>query len=96
MLSEKSLLALFILVLFLTIFFYPSLPTTMSIWSVLLFIIIFLRLFFAIQFRKNPEKYSLKTSYIIFASLTISASLGISLLGYIALPYLDEFYQIYL
>ena len=55
-LSEKSLLALFILVLFLTIFFYPSLPVTMFIWSVSLFTIVFLRLFFAIQFRKNSER----------------------------------------
>lgn len=89
-LSERSLLVLVILSIISSYFLYPALGFKIILWNFLLLGFIFYRLFCAISFKKNPEKYSLKSWYRKFSVSAFITGFFFAILSFLVFSYNDN------
>ena len=94
-LSEKSLATATLFALFFTYALYSQLGTNILPWGIAVTLLSLSRLYFAYLFKKNYEKYSLKTWYKIFYFLALITALCVSSLGFWYLHDLDDYYQLF-
>ncbi len=95
-LSQRSIIATIFLSLLLTYYLYPVLSYSIVLWNVIVVFVSFVRLYLAHYFHKDQEKYTLKTWYFIFVFSAFSSAFLFSVLGFIAIFYVDEVQQIFI
>lgn len=93
--SSKSQLATLGFVVFVVLFLYPELSTSIVLWGLVLFSFILYRLYTVYQYRTMYEKYSLYAWYKIFLFTSLATALMASLLGFIYVHLLNEYYQLF-
>lgn len=95
-LSQKSIIATIFLSTLLTYYFYPMLSYPIVLWNIAVMFILLIRLYLAYGFKNNEQKYSIKKWYKIFVISTFLTAILFSLLGSLALFYLDEVHQVFI
>jgi diguanylate cyclase (GGDEF)-like protein len=93
-LSEKSIIAVIVLAITITIMYYPLLGYPIIIWGAVLIFISLLRLMSALLYKNKNQFFTNKKWYILFIALTYSSAICTSLLSFMALPYVNDFYQL--
>ena len=94
-LSEKSLATATLFALFFTYALYSELGTHILPWGISVTFLSLTRLYFASLFKKNYEKYSLKTWYKIFYILALITAIAVSSLGFWYIHDLNDYYQLF-
>ena len=95
-LSQKSIPAIVLFSLIMTYFLYPSLSYKIIIWEAIVILISFIRYYTLYSFKKNQKKYTFKTWHRLFALLAFLSAFIFALLGFIAIPYIDEVHQLFI
>jgi len=92
--SEKSILALIAIIVLTTILLYASLTYSIVIWCAVLITVALLRFYYAYEFKKNPQKYSIEIWYKIFSGFALLTAFLVSMLGFVFVHYVDQDYQL--
>ena len=96
MLSQKSLIALTILIVVVTYYLYPSLHESIVIWGSSVIFIVLVRLIAIYFFKNHEESYTLTQWHQIFIVLTLVTAVLISLLGIFYLPKTNEIERLFI
>ena len=94
-LSQKSLLTAIVFTIMITIFLYSELSYAVVLWSTVLVTFLVFRLYYASIFKRGPEIYPTEIwhkKFMIFAFIT---GIIVSSLGFIFIPYLDQYHQLF-
>jgi len=94
-LSVKSQSTGMIFTTLVAIFLYSELSYSIVIWCSITLVLFGYRIYQAYLFKTTPHKYSIEIwhkKFMIFASLT---SLTVSSLSFVFMPYLNEYYQLF-
>jgi len=94
--SGRSLVVLLLLSALTTAFLYPVLSYRIVLWCVIVFLFLIYRLQCAYVFKVNNNKYSLERWYKIFTISAMVTAFLYSLLGFLFLPGLDPYYQLFI
>lgn len=94
-LSQKSLFTAIVFTILTTIFLYPELSYAIVLWASVLITFLFVRLYFAYLFKKDPQMYSIDIWHKLFRRLAILTGIVVSSLSFIFIPQLDEYHQLF-
>jgi len=94
-LSQKSLITAIIFTILITIFLYSELSYSIVLWASILVPFLLFRLYQTYLFKKNPQLYSIEKWYKIFMILALIAGIMVSSLSFLFIPYLDQYYQLF-
>ena len=94
--SGRSLIVLIILTVLTTRILYPVLSYNIVIWCAVVVLLILYRLYSAYAFKVNEQKYSLEIWYRNFAISAMMTAFLYSMLGFVFLPNLDPYYQLFI
>ncbi len=94
-LSEKSLITAIVFTIMITIFLYAELSYAIVLWACLLIVFLLFRLYKAYLFKKSPQMYSVEIWHKKFMISAFLTGLIVSSLGFIFVPYLDSYYQLF-
>jgi len=94
-LSQKSLTTAIIFTILITIFLYSELSYSIVLWASVLVTFLLFRLYQTYLFKKNSQLYSIEKWYKKFMIFAFVTGLLVSILGFVFIHYLDEYYQLF-
>ena len=94
-LSQKSLTTAIIFTVLITIFLYSELSYSIVLWASTLVPFLLFRLYQTYLFNKNSQLYSIDTWYKKFMIYAFITGIMVSSLSFIFIPYLDQYYQLF-
>lgn len=98
--SEKSLRSVIIMSIFISFVLsqtsVDSVVTIMYLWGIAMTLFSFYRLSHAYQFKKNPEKHSLKKWHSIFLADAVILAVIANVVAFFVLPKVDQNYQLFI
>ena len=93
-LSEKSLIAAMAFSIVLTIFLYSKLTYAIVLWGSVMLVLLSFRRYSAYLFKTTSATHTLKTWYRNFLIYSFLTAIMASSLGFVFMPYLNDFYQL--
>ncbi len=94
-LSVGSIVVLLLLVVGAIYYLYDSLPAVFTMYAILFFLQLQVRLLITYSYFYNPKRYTLKTWYLLFVLFSLSTALGILLLSTFLMFHVDAYYQLF-
>ena len=94
-LSQKSLTTAIIFTVLITIFLYSELSYSILLWASILVPFLLFRLYQTYLFKKNSQLYSIEKWYKKFMIFAFITGIMVSSLSFIFIPYLDQYYQLF-
>ncbi len=94
-LSLKSLPTAIIFTILITTILYSELSYAIVLWASILVIFLLFRIYYTYLFKKVPQMYSLEIWYKKFMIFAFLTGFMVSLLGFVFIHYLDEYYQLF-